>query len=563
MVSPDCKSQNFRLPSTRKVVVTTRHFAKARIKNVKPIVTLGPDFTINEGEKFEISGYFTDQNWLDKHSATFDFGDNTAPKDVPVVETNNSPQASGEASTKHFYCDNGTFTITLTIRDDAGGIGIARMKATVLNVPPKIVLPKLINTIVDQCLNLNAEFTDPGWCDTHIGYWDPGDCTRKRSVVIKETHEAPEGKGTAEIIHYYKKCGKFVSHLDIIDDDGGIGSSDMIVNAYELKNPSMEDGFRSVPFKEGDDFIIANEWYPYFSRVDSLDPKDQESQSQVGIDFSANEILCRDGQRAQCIEIRGAAQGGVLQQVPANKDWDYEFTAFYHLALRANAKVQIGIDPTGGVDSASPDIIWVKGDPAFDWLNLSVRATAQSDKITLFMGGIQHRSMRNTVYWDRAAIYQHPTCKKEKKEDEVCKDVCIDFTAFQQQVGISITSPFQYKRLLFTPLGQTLQFTTLGDPPNQIKLGFPRQGAQIDYPHSVNEVSITVNNYAGRLIVFQILGTNNQVIRTSNEIIYNEVKTFQYTDNNMHGIRVLGGDNEASVVEICLCLKDTTDEREK
>jgi LysM repeat protein len=74
--------------------------------------------------------------------------------------------------------------------------------------------------------------------------------------------------------------------------------------------------------------------------------------------------------------------------------------------LTQNMNLRIGIDPFGGTDAFSPNVIW--GDPgnSFDfWTLFNLQATAQSSQVTVFTRstpywGVQH----NDVYLDDASL---------------------------------------------------------------------------------------------------------------------------------------------------------------
>ena len=148
---------------------TTLHYAKVQVENVIPKVIFSQNeiFT-QEGAEIELQITFTDDNWLDTHIAWIDYGDNSAPENLTLTESNKEPQCSGSITAKHAWCDNGTFKVTVYVKDSAGGIGEATCVAVVENVAPKILVPKRLCVLKDQAVRLEAIFTDPGWCDTHV-----------------------------------------------------------------------------------------------------------------------------------------------------------------------------------------------------------------------------------------------------------------------------------------------------------------------------------------------------------------------------------------------------------
>jgi len=77
------------------------------------------------------SGSFTDPGWLDSHAATWDFGDGTVVPGI-ITEENIEPDATGTTTADHVYSTPGTYTVTLTITDDDGGVGTDTMQVTVV-----------------------------------------------------------------------------------------------------------------------------------------------------------------------------------------------------------------------------------------------------------------------------------------------------------------------------------------------------------------------------------------------------------------------------------------------
>ncbi len=532
--------------------VTTRHFAKVNVQNVAPQVFMPATITSNEGEEVPIIATFTDANWLDTHTASIDWGDNNAPEEIIVTESNTSPQAQGEVFACHAYCDNGTYEVKLTVRDDAGGIGVGKMLIIIENVAPVVFLPKNIRTLQGQCVHFTGEFEDAGWCDTHTALWDLGDCN-VRDAVVEEENEKYLATGTAKVRHVYENCGIYKSTLKIIDDDGGVGEASMCVLVNHLKNGNFEEGFYKIMIREGHKDFIANHWYPFASVVDTIDTAAISGQHSIA--FNTQQYVIKDGQRSQCIEIKGAMQGGILQQIEVNQGWDYEFTGHFHIPIFSSAKAIIGIDPLGGIDINSSSIIWRTTDLDIQWKNATVRATARAQKITLFLGMLHNRSGNTEIYWDKCSLYQiQPHCI-----DTVCEPKCVDFKELRND--LNIYKPFQYKGLSFIPPKNGLYTTKLGKPDGQVKLGFHSEGMRINFPEIVNYLKLTITNYAGRLILIEAL-YEDEVIQSFQEIISNETKTIEINLEQMSGVVIKGGQSEAALVEICLCIPDNYEEEE-
>ncbi|QCK15779.1 PKD domain-containing protein [Mangrovivirga cuniculi] len=528
--------------------VTTRHFAEVNVKNVAPQVFMPEDITVDEGEQFTIEVTFIDLNWLDKHTASVTWGDDSPPEILEVSETNEEPQAQGKVTACHTYCDNGNFEIKVTIRDDVGGIGIGIMYANVNNVPPLVMLPELMYSLKNQCVRLDGLFEDEGWCDTHTGFWKMGDCT-VRNAYIEQTNDPPKAQGIASVAHSYDCCGPKEITLTITDDDGGVGEASMIVHVNELLNADMEGGFHKLVFDDLDsELTVANHWIPYASTVETTDKRAQAAGFQLDFNFEIG--IVSDGRRAQRIILNGAVQTGLMQQIAVNVGWEYEFTGMFQIATTTQAQGCIGIDPLGGTDPDSSSIVWRQLEKGTEWQNITVRAIAERDNITVFFGALQRTAITSELYLDQAALHQiQPHCI----ESEECEEICVDF---EEMTGDTvITEPFEYDTLRFIPPKIGLFITQIGDPQGQNKLGFHPAGVKIEFPHSITTVRITIANYAGRTIQLATM-YDDEILSSFDEIIYNETKTLQIEDESFNGLFVRGGDSESAIVKICYCYNE-------
>ena len=114
-------TDSFGATDTDSTSVTVRNVAPS--PSIDSIVQPNPYFIL-PGQMLRFNGSFTDPGWLDTHTARWDFGDGTI---VPgnTTEENEPPDATGTTTAVHAYLAPGTYTVTLTVTDDNGGVGTA------------------------------------------------------------------------------------------------------------------------------------------------------------------------------------------------------------------------------------------------------------------------------------------------------------------------------------------------------------------------------------------------------------------------------------------------------
>ncbi len=201
---------------------TNAYSTSITVNNVAPTVTAGSDQTVNEGETVSFIGSFTDPGWLDTHTIDWDFGD--------------SESATGALSATHVYKDNGEYTVTLTITDDDGGVGIDILTITVNNVAPTVLIDSMIQPFPEfifptDVLEFTGSFTDPSILDTHTIEWDFGDGT---SIVT----------GTLTPTHAYLDAGEYIVTLTVTDDDSDFGTDTfniIVENPMDVSEGVIDD----------------------------------------------------------------------------------------------------------------------------------------------------------------------------------------------------------------------------------------------------------------------------------------------------------------------------------
>lgn len=186
--------------------------------NQPPIVDLGLDAIVNEGEVFARSLSFVDPDSSDSWTATVDYGNGSGEQPLPLT--------GKDFELAHTYADNGDYVITVTVTDSYGESDSDTMFVTVLNVAPLVNVGPDLTVDEGGELGLVGTFSDPSTADTHTYLWDFGDGSTA-SETLTPTHA-------------YTVDGTYTVTLTVIDDDGGIGSDTLFVTVNNVA-PEITD----------------------------------------------------------------------------------------------------------------------------------------------------------------------------------------------------------------------------------------------------------------------------------------------------------------------------------
>jgi hypothetical protein len=138
-------------------------------------------------------------------------------------------------------------------------------------------------------------------------------------------------------------------------------------------------------------------------------------------------------------------------------------------------------------------------------------------------------------------------CQEQPPEPEK-KEVCVTFE--RMKAGTPVNAPFAYEGLTFSPLGSPLRAATFGEPAGEIKLAFPPEGMRIEFPQPVEDVCLTLNNYAQPdLTISAYAGAN--LLTQFTVSISNTVQEVRISKTGVTAVTVTGGNNEAALVKVC------------
>jgi PKD repeat protein len=232
------------------------------VNNVAPTANAGADLTVGEGTVIHFSGSFTDPGSLDSHQIFWTFGDMT-------------PSVAGTLTPTHAFADDGTYTVTLIVRDDDGGVGTDTLTVEVLNVDPTIDPASLVNTspwcgdvAEGSPVEVAVDFSDPGFDHPDGGTWedftdstiDWGDGAVESwpAIDVDETPGFPgtPTTGTVSGSHVYADGGVYDVTMTVKDDDGG---SDSITTQVIITGAGIsDDGALQIIGTPDDNHVTVN-----------------------------------------------------------------------------------------------------------------------------------------------------------------------------------------------------------------------------------------------------------------------------------------------------------------
>jgi len=119
----------------------------------------------------------------------------------------------------HAYADNGTYTVTLTVTDNDGAIGVTSASITVLNRPPVASFTESATTVfTGEVISFNASASyDPDGSIVSY-FWFFGDGSNATGLTVE---------------HTYAEDGNYTVILTVTDDDGATdttSSTKMVLN---------------------------------------------------------------------------------------------------------------------------------------------------------------------------------------------------------------------------------------------------------------------------------------------------------------------------------------------
>jgi RHS repeat-associated protein len=196
----------------------------ATIDNVAPTLTAAPDSTAQAGTALVIDlATFMDPgftnaagNTQETFTATVDWGDGTT---IDTGTVSVSPGQAGLPTTgtvngTHVYESAGTYTATVTLSDDDGGVDSTTLTIFVNpgNFPPTILSASDVSGAAGEIVTFVGEFTDDEPLGSHTAVVDWGDGETSTAVITVSGDLA-----TATAQHIYDDDGEYTITFTVVD----------------------------------------------------------------------------------------------------------------------------------------------------------------------------------------------------------------------------------------------------------------------------------------------------------------------------------------------------------
>ncbi|MBL4847580.1 MAG: exo-alpha-sialidase [Planctomycetes bacterium] len=192
----------------------------ATIANVAPVLSPGPAAGVDKGIALTLPVTTFVDTPADTHSAaTIDWGDGNS--DVGAISTSSITWPA------HTYTTTGTYTASLSLTDDDGGIGTASLTITVANQPPVLSAGSDRTITETSTLTLVATTFTDNPTDTHNTpaiAW--GDGNSDVGTIGSGTVTWPS--------HTYADDGPYAVTTSLTDSDGAIGTDTLLVTVSNV-----------------------------------------------------------------------------------------------------------------------------------------------------------------------------------------------------------------------------------------------------------------------------------------------------------------------------------------
>src|SRR6266516_5509060 len=273
--------------------------------NEAPVVTLGADESLSEGQRLSRLASFSDQDASTSWSATVDYGDGS------------SSAALALAADKTFALDHlykpGSYVASVVVTDDAAASGSGSFRVTVTNVAPTVQLGGPVDLSFDPTLHRSGTFSDPGTTESYWATADYGDGSGGVALALVDN--------SFLLDHTYGTAGSYTVTVNVTDSNGASGSATLAVTVrkytFQWHEP-VESSFtvdRLIPVKFS---VLRADGVPVVDTTVRVDVLDASGAVVVGYLYGASpsgSVIWNGSDYHVNVDTRGFAPGDYTLRV--------------------------------------------------------------------------------------------------------------------------------------------------------------------------------------------------------------------------------------------------------
>jgi len=217
----------------------------------------------------------------------------------------------------------------------------------------------------------------------------------------------------------------------------------------------------------------------------------------------------------------------------------------------AGGTARLGLDPYGGADPNSPDIVWAAGEQRHKWAQLAVRATAERRAITVFLEGLGHGQLPVDVCFDEVELTPvQDFCPPARPRQ---KEACADFSDLK--VGVRVPATYEKNHFRFASADQQPQeIVAFGAPEGISKLRLGAGGLHVALPFAADRVRLELAGRGQQPVRVVALDASGKTVGQAETRPGEDLQTVEVAGTGVVAARVTTGEAGVTLlVEVCAC----------